>query len=714
MNRSKRKLNRRRQALSVFFILTTLLAGLSLNTPQSAAQTRSQDPNRLLVQTPAGSTASPTNGNRFALVLGNGAYTNAPVLKNPTNDAADMAASLGKLGFNVAHDINLNQRKMKFLIREFVRKLKDGGQGLFYFAGHGVQLRGRNYLIPVDADIQSEADVEDQGVDVNFLMGLMDEAGNGLNVIILDACRNNPFARSFRATTRGLAQLDAPTGTLIAYATAPGQVASDGAERNGAYTAELLQQLSVPGLPVEELMKRVRANLMRKTNGQQIPWESSSLVGDFVINRPSAADAAKAANLAALATPPAIEQEFWDSIKASADPEDFRAYLKEFPTGPHAPIARNNVRRLDIAKNDGGRPGPTASGRTGDTPASTPSASRDSKIQRSYDLWRAGDYEESINLATQAITAEPNTADGYLIRGTARLFRLELAPALLDFNEVLRWQPKNALALRWRAMTYRGLNLDSLAQKDLAIVEQLTNTPVEAWEFEARGYARYQKSSYDAALSDFTQAIKLDPQYLVAYVFRDAARWFKDTSISVFPDIAEAIRINPKFAGAYLYRGLLTYIESAKRQQSIDDFSAAIKLAPNALLAYRFRAQQYGMLEKHDLAIKDFSAAIRLGSESDLPARARSYSKIGNHANAIEDYSAYIRYAPAEKGTYSERARVYLKVNDPQSALRDYNEYIRLDPKYYQGYEERAKLYRQLNRIPEAEADERKAKELKP
>ena len=226
---------------------------------------------------------APTN--RMALVIGNGAYSNAPHLKNPAHDAIDIAEHLAKAGFTVKHGVNLTQRQMKAMIREFGQMLKGGGQGLFYFAGHGIQLRGRNYLIPVDANIQSETDVEDQAVDSNLMLGLMDEAGNGLNVVILDACRNNPFSRGFRSASNGLAQMDAPSGTLIAYATAPGSVASDGNARNGLYTQELLKNMLIPNLSIEEVFKRVRIAVRNSTGGQQTPWESSSLTGEFYFRR---------------------------------------------------------------------------------------------------------------------------------------------------------------------------------------------------------------------------------------------------------------------------------------------------------------------------------------------------------------------------------------------------------------------------------------------
>ncbi len=254
--------------------IITIFAILLTSLPAHAQQ------GRQLVQ--ENSTASPR---RIALVIGNGAYENAPPLKNPPNDAIDIADVLSKVGFSVERGVNLTQRRMKAMIREFGQKLKGGGQGLFYFAGHGIQLRGRNYLIPVDANIQSETDVEDQGVDTNLMLGMMDEAGNGLNVVILDACRNNPFSRSFRSASNGLAQMDAPSGTLIAYATAPGSIASDGNARNGLYTQELLKSMLVPGLSIEEVFKRVRISVRNSTAGKQTPWESSSLTGDFYFRR---------------------------------------------------------------------------------------------------------------------------------------------------------------------------------------------------------------------------------------------------------------------------------------------------------------------------------------------------------------------------------------------------------------------------------------------
>lgn len=156
-------------------------------------------------------------------------------MKNPANDATDMASALRKLGFSVTLKTDVNQRAMEESIRAFGTTLRSGGVGLFYYAGHGIQFRGTNYLIPVHAEIKSEADVKYRSVDAGYVLAQMEDAGNNLNIIILDACRNNPFARLFRSAEKGLAKMDAPTGSILAYATAPGSVAADGSGRNGLY-----------------------------------------------------------------------------------------------------------------------------------------------------------------------------------------------------------------------------------------------------------------------------------------------------------------------------------------------------------------------------------------------------------------------------------------------------------------------------------------------
>jgi len=222
------------------------------------------------------------NTTRTALIIGNSHYE-IGALKNPQHDAQDIAEALKQQGFTVTLQLDGTQEQMEAAISEFGRTLYQGGVGLFYYAGHGVQVDGENYLVPVRARIDSESDVRYKAVNVGHILGKMGEARNGLNIVILDACRDNPFSRGFRSRTRGLAVVSsaAARGTLIAYATSPGKVASDGDARNGLYTQHLLKNMQTPGLPVEQVFKRVLRGVEQETNGKQSPWTSSSFSGDF-------------------------------------------------------------------------------------------------------------------------------------------------------------------------------------------------------------------------------------------------------------------------------------------------------------------------------------------------------------------------------------------------------------------------------------------------
>lgn len=215
---------------------------------------------------------------RTALIIGNSAYETGP-LRNPVNDAADMAQALRDLGFDVVLKKNVHHQEMEESIEDFGKKLRRGGVGLFYFAGHGVQVGGINFLMPIGAKINKESDVKHRAVSAEKILDEMAYANNGLNIVILDACRDNPFARSMSSASRGLAIISsAPEGTFISYATGAGQTAQDGDGRNSPYTAALLKNIKKPGLPIERVFKQVRVELSRQ---KQTPWELSSLKGEF-------------------------------------------------------------------------------------------------------------------------------------------------------------------------------------------------------------------------------------------------------------------------------------------------------------------------------------------------------------------------------------------------------------------------------------------------
>jgi len=217
---------------------------------------------------------------KLALIVGNAHYKEGS-LRNPINDAQAIADVLTKLGFEVDLLLNADRKKMHRAIRSFGDRLKKGGVGLFFYAGHGMQTEGRNYLIPIGADIQREDEIIDEAVDAGYVLRKMESAGNRLNIVFLDACRNNPFARSFRSLQSGLAQMDAPKGSLIVYATAPGTTAADGEGINGIFTKHLLRYITTPNLEIGQMLRKVRADVIEETNEAQVPWDSSSLTGDF-------------------------------------------------------------------------------------------------------------------------------------------------------------------------------------------------------------------------------------------------------------------------------------------------------------------------------------------------------------------------------------------------------------------------------------------------
>lgn len=289
----------------------------------------------------AGEDTAPAGGERrVALVIGNGAYRNVPALANPAHDAELVSQTLAKLGFTLIGGgpvLDADKSAMESAIREFGRALEGGAVGLFYYSGHGIQVGGVNYLIPVSADIAREADVKYELVDISYVLEEMTDAGNRLNIVILDACRNNPFGkRGTRGMAAGLGQMTAPAGTVIAYATQPDSVAADGAGQNSPYTAALAKSLQKPGMDIFGVFNDVGLDVKQSTNGLQQPWVSASPIeGQFYFAGAPAAQPAQPA-----ADPDAL---FWEQVKSSSNSADLADYLKRFPEGQFAGLAKRKL-----------------------------------------------------------------------------------------------------------------------------------------------------------------------------------------------------------------------------------------------------------------------------------------------------------------------------------------------------------------------------------
>ncbi len=310
---------------------------------------------------------------RVAFVVGNAAYRNVPQLPNPAIDAKAMAAVLRNVGFEVVEGTNLTRDKMTDKLLEFGKKAEGADVAVFFYAGHGIAVNNTNYLLPIDADLKSEMDVK-LGAAINVDLTLEQTMADAkVKLVFLDACRDNPFAariRSAKATrsvsvNSGLAEMKSGEGTLIAFATGPGQTALDGDVGNHSpFTRALISNIAKPGLEIQQAMTKVRAQVNEETNKNQLPWGHTNLIGEVYLNPQAASAEAPASStespttttVAPVApTASAMEVEFWRSVKDSNKPEELNAYLTNYPNGAFKALALGRIAKLQ----DGGQPSAT-------------------------------------------------------------------------------------------------------------------------------------------------------------------------------------------------------------------------------------------------------------------------------------------------------------------------------------------------------------------
>jgi uncharacterized caspase-like protein len=286
---------------------------------------------------------APADPSRLALIIGNSSYRDAPLV-NPANDAKAIGGLFTQAGFTVDSRLDATRLEMIAAIERFGTAVKRPETRLvvFYYAGHGAQLDWRNYLLPVDAVVHKQEDMKQRCVDLSLLLGQFSAAKDKTFVVILDACRNNPFGSAYRPEQKGLSQFDAPVGSLLAYATSPGNVASDGEGQNGLYTENLVRELGKRGTRIEDALKRVRLNVRLASHGEQIPWETTSLEGDvFIFN-----EGQKKLSETELEQLVEADVTEWARIKSSKKVSDWVSYLQTFPNGRFAEIAQLRLARL--------------------------------------------------------------------------------------------------------------------------------------------------------------------------------------------------------------------------------------------------------------------------------------------------------------------------------------------------------------------------------
>ena len=376
---------------------------------------------------------------RVALVVGVSAYKHAPALLNPGNDARAMAAALARLGFEVDTVLDPDRAALEAAVRRLGQKARGADAAAVFYAGHALEVGGRNWLLPTGADPMTERDLRFEALDLDSLLEQLD-GGARLSVVMLDACRDNPFRLRFAAGTRGggaggLAPARAGVGTLVAFATAPGTVASDGAAGNSPFTAALLRRIETPGLEVRQLMAEVRRDVREATRGQQVPWEHSALEGEFFF-KPAAVVAAVPAPAVPLPPPaPApsrggsdeTERLFWLSVRDSTDPADMRAYLARFPDGIFAELTRNRLARMALVA----PPAPTPSPAPAPAPALEPLADRLAQaLDRTGDL-AAAPYAKGWNRNDARLFAGVEGARAMAVEvASGRTYRSWPAPSM--------------------------------------------------------------------------------------------------------------------------------------------------------------------------------------------------------------------------------------------------------------------------------------------
>jgi tetratricopeptide (TPR) repeat protein len=665
---------------AIITVAITILPGR----PSYAKQDRR---NLGIEQTPATSTSQ----RRLALVIGNGAYQNIKPLNNPANDARLVASTLRKLGFDVTVETDKSQIQMKRLIREFGQSLRSrGGVGLFFFAGHGVQSRGNNYLIPIDADIQIEADLEDSAVNLNYALNVMDDAQNTLNIAVLDACRDNPFTRSFRSTRGGLAQLRAPTGTLIAYATAPDSVAADGGGANSPYTEELVKQLQLPGVLLETMFRRVTEQVSSRSGGRQEPWFSANVKGDFYFaGEPVEEQANRVSQTIDLA---AFELSYWDSIKTSNDPDDFKSYLERFPNGKFAELARRRAARA-VPNSQ-----PASVTAANDLKSNSESASANQnlpQISQVYELLRRREFASARKEAKRLSESHPGDSEAWKLAGFAAL-NLKLYPeAAADLQK--------ALDLQSSSREEDPNTIEALAQAYVLSEEYVRALPLlvraingkgsqpDALLLYYRGIAEYKTKHFNDAERSFNLVLTLNPRDALSLFYLAQIALSRNDLDAAIANLSRATVSDPRLTGAwrlltsaYLRRAAtknnpaqaeadyLNAVRSGEGMIKLTPDTEALILFGQALIGAKQYARATATLERVIMQTDTTSVAFYL--------LGVAHSRSQNFVKAIAALQTAATKSPDDVNVYRELGYAYEVSRQYAKALEAYRKGLNLLP----------------------------------
>lgn len=484
---------------------------------------------------------------RVALVIGNATYPTSPLV-NPKNDARDMRNALAEMGFAVELVEDADYRKLGSAIDRFVSRVRRGDVALFYYAGHGMQIEGENYLIPTDFAAGDEAAAKYAAYPAARLAEGMERSGAKLNIIVLDACRNNPYRRS-RSGSGGLAPMDSGTGTFITLATAPGKTAADNPRSsNGLFTLHLLRTIKEPGLTLDEVFNRTRESVFTASSQTQIPWTQSSVIGKFYFRLPT--------------------------------------------TGPEITAPKPST-RLKVAS----------------PPIPSESPSSNQMFEKAVRESRSGRAAEAISAFNLAIQMNPDDMEAYFERGMTYASLDQYQRALDDFDLIVRRKPEHVGAYLGRGVARINLSRYEEAAQDLSLVIRREPDNDAAYFDRALAYAGLMQTQ--KAIADYTEVIRRRPKWPSTYYNRGIVYSASGDLRRAIADYTEAIRLRPDYASAYANRGV-SYAELADLPKALADLTEAIRLKPEDAQLLNNRGMVFSGMGKPDQALSDFNEAIRL------------------------------------------------------------------------------------------------------
>ncbi len=579
---------------------------------------------------------------RLALVIGNSNYEKGE-LKNPVNDAKLISKTLDSLGFDVIEKYNLStKRELLDAIRDFGVKRESYNVGFVYYAGHGVQIKAENFLLPTKEKFTSEIDIEDYGVSVQSILRYLESKTDQVNILVLDACRDNPFEVIWNKTRSlnggGLAKIAPPTGSLIAFSTDAGKTAADGKNENSIYTESLAKNMLIESISIDQVFRNVRSEVLTKTNGAQRPAESTQLTGNsFYLVRSNYEKQFKIVEdhinnkdyLDALATVNFILQNEPNSVKALL----FRAGIYAISLNNFDKALNDYNKAIEIQPND-------------------------SNIYylKATALENYKHYNEAIIAHSKAIEISPRNSHYYISRGQSFEYDIKnYLKALDDYNKAVELEPENIKGLFNRAHLYQ----DKLEE-------------------------------YDKAFSDYSKILEIDPKYSDAY--RNLAILIKNkfkNDKKALDFFNKSVELNPNDFEVFANRGDFFQYNLKDFERALSDYNKAIELAPNKAECHTFRGQLYEIhLKKYDKALEDYNKAIELEPKETtwLFRRAIAFKLMGQYDNALSDYIKILEINPEDSTVFVNMGNLYRLQNEFKKALEFQDKYIKVSPNDPVGY----------------------------